>query len=656
MESLKHYSIKLLTAFSAFVLLLSLTSLIVLNSGVLDQFARERVIALFNEKFFGRLELQELHLKFPNKVTLINPRIYAPGETTAALDARTISLKFNILSLLQPDIRKLYIRNLTAEKLNARVVEENNGKLNLELVFKSRDPDSTKAPLDHFFCKKMKITGSSLSWSGRKSDPERLQLAVNDINAELSAFTVKENFLDGTLEKLGFSIPEHHVVLRQASGKFLFSENRSELLALKVAANKSRAEISATLDHFNIFSQQRQKELAGAAFFLNAQELSLQSDDLKLLYPELALPPGMYTLRGNARGKEDSVELLDAILKHQKSKVALKGKLLNLQSSSAFAYALKCDSSRIAAPFLDSLLKEGTLKELARKSGDITFLGSAKGTLKAVKADVTTLSELGEVSLSGEASAAAQEEFTGKGTFQLKGCKPHLFVRKEGMKSLLNASGTFEGRGNSRQISRLLLEMKLADSFWQNQPVKDGSIVVKYGNRLLSSTLLLNNSPTSFTLDGEIDWKEQAPRYRASGKTTALDISKILGSKEFTTDLNGMFTVQGSGFDPKMVNLAATMQFSPSTINSIQLKERAKVAVDIVQNASSSKASIKSDFLDLLAEGDYTFEELIALGKVAASAISREIAAQNIWRTHPLCPLLDRRGSKGLLRSITASR
>ena len=141
MDRIKRHILKVLVACSAFVLLLSLTALIVLNSGVLDSVAKNQAVALFNEKLFGRLELQELHLQFPNKVTLINPRIYGPGETTPALQASTVSLKFNFLTLLQPEIKRIYLRRLTADSLNARIVTLKNGKLNLELIFKSRDPD-----------------------------------------------------------------------------------------------------------------------------------------------------------------------------------------------------------------------------------------------------------------------------------------------------------------------------------------------------------------------------------------------------------------------------------------------------------------------------------------------------------------------------------
>ncbi len=636
MEHLKHYSIKLLTACLAFLLLLSLSALIVLNSGVLDRFAKERVIALFNEKFYGRLELQEVHLKFPNNVTLINPRIYGPGETSAALEARSLSLKFNFLSLLQPDIRKLYLRRLTADRLNTRVIEQSNGKLNLDLVFKSRDPDSTKAPFDHFFCKQLQVSNSQLSYSGNKNRRDNVSIAVNALDFELSSFTVKKNFLRGTIEKMHCSLPKNKLTLQQASGDFFFSENRSELLSLKVVANRSHTELSATLDHFNIFSPQRDKQLAFATSFLNVQELALQSDDLKLLYPQLLIPPGLYTLKGDAKGKKDNVELIGALLRHNKSRLAIKGELLNLLDKEAFAYELKCDSSKIATDFANFYLKESALKDLERKSGDITFFGNAQGTLKAVKAEVKSLSLLGNVSLSGEASKESAEQVAYKGTFVLKECKPHLFMSAENRKSMLNASGSFEGQNNSMGVNQSTLEMTLTDSFWQNQPLKEGSVVVKYGGQVLNTALFLKNNLTSFNLDGDIDWKEGVARYRASGKTAALDISKAIGSNAFTTDLNGVFALQGSGFDSKMLNLAAALQFSASTINGFQLKERSKVAIDIVQNATSSRASIKSDFLDLLAEGNYTFAELIALSNVTSSALTREVSAQNIWHTTPL--------------------
>ncbi|TLU85792.1 MAG: translocation/assembly module TamB [Chlorobium sp.] len=633
MERIKHVSLKLLAAFLAFMLVLSLASLIILNSGVLDHFAKNLAVSLFNEKLFGRLEVQELHLKFPNNVTLVNPRIYGPGEKAPALQARTLALKFNFLTLLQPDIKKLYVRQMTADSLSARVIEQKNGKLNLETIFTSRDPDTTKAPLEHFFCKTLQVKNSTLSYSGKIYRSESVSFEVKNINLDLSKFTVQKKLLKGTLDHLTFNIPRNRFLLKEATGKFFFSETRSEVLALKVASSKSHAEFSSTVDHFNIFSQQLAQQLALSSSFLNIQELAIHSDDLKLLYPAVVIPSGMYSLKGNARGKKDDIQIIDALLTHLNNKVAAKGELLNLLNSNAFAYDLKCDSSKITVPFVESFMTEPSQKEIARKVGDITFIGRAKGNLNTVNAEMTTFSRAGEASLNTVASKEKSDQLSFKGTFALKGLKPHIFMTQAAGKSLVNASGNFEGKADKMELLQLTMNLKVADSFWHNQPVKEGTISLSYGNRLLNSSVALKNNLASFAFDAGIDWKDKTPHYRVSGKTERVDLSKIVDSKAFTTDLSGIFAIQGSGFDPGMLNLSGMIQFAPSTINGFELKDRSKATLEIVQNGASSRTSINTDFVDILAEGDYSFAELINLGRFAGSGISREITEQNIWKS-----------------------
>ena len=639
MEQIKHYTLRLLTVVSAVTLLLSLSVMIVLNSGLLDLLAKERIVKLFGEKFFGRIELQELHLKFPNNVLLIHPRIYGIGEKTPALEARALSIKLNMFSLLQPDFRALYFPLLKADSLTTRIIQEKNGRYNLESIFTRREPDSTKTIIDHFFCKSMQINNSTISYSGYSSGPNSVQFSINNINLELSDFTVKKKLVKGRLASLRFTIPRRNLSLQDASGDFLFSETRSEILAFKTKSNKSHTELSATLDHFNIFSQTRLKEISHSNSYLNIQEIALDSEDLKHLYPMLEIPSGLYTLKGNVKGKMGNIEIVDALLTHYNSKIAVKGELLNLQSSNAFAYDLKCDSSKIAVPFIESYLKETTLKELARKAGDITFIGTAKGTLNVVKTDVTVLSAIGEASLGGEISKKERGQYTCNGTVGLKKVKPHIFFDAGNKSSLFNASGSFEAQAGNNQLSQCNLNMKVTESFWYNQPIQEGTISAAYNNKLLKSVVVLKNNQTSFTLDSEIDWTNELPRYRASGKTAKFNLSTIFDSIKLTTDLNGVFSVQGSGFNPEMVNIVSSVEFSPSLINGFELKEQSKASLEIVQNATSSRVKIGSDFIDIIAEGDYSFEELLHAGKFVGSAVLREISTQNIWSNTLSAPL-----------------
>ncbi len=653
MERIKLNILKVLTAFSAVVLLLLLTSLFVLNSGLLDRLAKEKAIALFNEKLVGHLELQELHLKFPNRVTLIRPRIYGPGDKTPALKAQSVSLKFNFLTLLQPKIKRIYLRHLTADSLSAKVASLKNGKLNLEVIFTSRDPDSTRNQLEHFYCKNLEINNGDISYSGYSKNGKETALGVKNINLDLSKFTVKKNLVRGSLDKLQCNAPDKRFVLRDASGQFLFSETRSEILALKAAGNKSSAELSVTVDHFNIFASQLQKELTRCTSFVALQKLALNSEDLKLLYPGLLLPDGIYTLKGNAKGKKDNIVILDASATHLKSRVAVKGELLNLKNREAFAYRLTIDSSRIAVPFVESVLKGSSYSDRAAEIGNITFFGHAQGTLHAVKTDITTRSELGEVTLNGEALGDKSDAVACKGTFGLKGFKPLKLINRSGdERCLVNATGSFAGSAGHKTISQLSLDMKFADSYWHALQVKEGTVSLKYDGVLLKSALALSNRQTSVSLEGDIDWRDKTPRYRASGKTGGLNVSDILGSNALKTDLNGSFAVEGSGYDPKNLNFAAVMQFLPSTIDGIKLKDHSKASFEIAQTSGSSRVNVTSDFFDVLVDGDYSVDELISLSRLAGSGISREIAAQNIWQTPLAAPVA---GSNALKRPFTVN-
>ncbi|NTV99283.1 MAG: translocation/assembly module TamB, partial [Chlorobiaceae bacterium] len=632
MRRVKHFSTIVLTAFSALLLLLSLASLFILNSGLLDHWAKDRLIALFDKKFYGRLRMEELHLKFPNNVVLVNPRIYGPGEKTPALQARTVSMRFNFLTVLQPEIKRLYLRALDGSAFTANIVQKENGKFNLEEIFKSRDPDTTKLPLEHFFCRKLKLAGGSVTIRSNIRNSGRDVLFSKDIDIELSSFTARKHLLKGTLDNIRLSLPQQNFSLRQASGKFLFTENRSEVLALKALGGKSRAELSATIDHFNIYSPHPLKQrIYQSSSFVNLQELSLHSDDIKVFYPHFVLPPGTYTLKANAKGRADNMEILDALLTHLKSRIELKGKVLNLQNPKALAYQIECDSSRISSPDIEYLLKDETQKNVVRRTGDIRFTGKAKGGMNALQTDLVLQTLVGSSSLNAEVTGELPARLTAKGAFSLKGFQPLKLTGDGTGKSLVNASGSFQAEIKGKEASLLKLDAKISDSFWQNQPVKEGKLDLSYENRLLGTSLSFSDNLSTFTLDGGIDWKEPVPRYHGSGRMVKVDISKTLGSARFKTDLNGTWALQGSGFDPGQLNISGSMQLSPSTINGYQFRDRARITADIVQAPQSSRIGITSDFLDFKAEGDYSFRELLDLGSLAAGGIVREISAQYIW-------------------------
>ncbi len=639
MEKIKHYTLVLLTGVSGFILVLSLIAAVVLNSGMLDRYAQEQMIALFNKEFLGRLELREVHLNFPNRVTLVAPEIYEPGSSAPAFSAKNIKLRFNFLMLLQPEIRRLSFRKISADSLQATVIEREDGKRNIDVIFTSRDPDSSRAPLESFFCKKLSLDNGSLSWIKNSAGKAPLHYRAENIDLKITSFRLKENLFSGILEKGALSLPSHAFRLREGSAKFHFSTSRSELLALKAKSGRSNAELSVSLDDFNIFAPGGTKRfidrLAESRSFININALNLHTDDLKVFYPALRLPEGLYHLKGNAKIADGSLQVFDSQISRGKSRLALKGELLHLLQKNALSFKVVCDSSTVEPVFLKSLFAETPYANVAEQLGTVTFLARAEGSPKQAETSIELITGIGRISLEAESKGAWEKQLAWKGAFSLDELEAYRFLEASGRKSgknLLRATGSFEGISQGlKSLETLSLSADIRDSFWERQNIEKGSLRADYSRKILKTGISLQNGAEFLDASGEIDLNNPAPLYKADGRVKKIDLAKTLNARDFVTDLNGTFALKGEGFDPRSLNAGIAIRFEPSSINKFRLRDKSEFAVAIAQRETSSQITVKSDFLDASLSGDYSLKQLIGTLQLAGYALTREIEAQSLW-------------------------
>jgi hypothetical protein len=642
-EKSKKVFIGFLALLSAGVLLLSIVAAIVLNSGFLDRFAKDLAVKLFNEEFYGHLELQKVKLNFPNKVTILSPRIYEPDEDLPALSADKVTLRFNFLTILKPKIDKLSFRKIKVDSLLINVIERENGKRNIDLIFTSRKPDSTDAPIESFFSKVVTLRNSSLNYSRTLPNETPLALTVQNISLYLNSLRlkIKKKEFGGTIEALALDIPQHSFRLKQGSGQFFVSEKRADIIALKATSDKSNAELSLSLDKFNIFDPDQKKLLLAGKSFLDIQALNIHTRDLNMIYPDIALPEGVYSLKGDARSQSNTIEIIKGVLAHNKSHLAVKGKLLNVQNKNAFGYQLEIDSSKIDPDFFQAFFSDKNQKELIARIGAISFIGKAHGNLKELSTDVHILTKAGNASIKGEAAGEPGKQIKGKGAFSLEKTLPHLFTGTTTAKSMLNATGNFDGIVNGSELAELHIESDLKDSFWQQQALKQGTLSLDYSRELVRAKAILQNGMESIDVSGQISWKGGSADYQAEGKVARLNLAKSLASNDFVTDLNGVFALKGSGFDPASLNAALTARFSPSSINNFRLRDKSELSAAVEQHAASSTVTLKSDFLDLAVQGNQSFKELLGAIELAGSGISGEIRTQSLWSSRPAGPRSD---------------
>ena len=132
MDRVRTYTIRLMAVFTAALFALVIVAAVVINSGMFNRVAKNRIELMFNEEYRGRLQLREVQLNFPDKVTLVAPGIFEENVAEPAISANKISLRFTFLTLLKPKLTTLSFNDLNVEGFRGRILTEQDGKLNLQ--------------------------------------------------------------------------------------------------------------------------------------------------------------------------------------------------------------------------------------------------------------------------------------------------------------------------------------------------------------------------------------------------------------------------------------------------------------------------------------------------------------------------------------------
>jgi len=640
LERVKKYILGIAVSISALILVLAVTIAIILNSGSLDLMAKNRLIDFFNSEFQGKLNIEEVNLQFPSTIILHQTQLYRENSEKPDFTAEKVTLNLNFLRLLS-NFSSITLRSLKADSFFIHLERYPDGSTNIERIFaprKEQDPDTPG--LERFLCNRIDLTNGSaeyLDFQNKEADPELLTIADISFTGNKLRYS-PENF-SGIVRNIGFQLPQKNFTLRKGSAKLSVTNKRLEILDLKAKTGKSSAELSLGLYEFNVFSQENPDRHSSSPAMLNLKAGSIHTDELSIFFPDLALPPGIYTISGNAEGQLRKIDIRNAVIAHEKSLLRLQGELLNLNQPDFLGFRLETDSSRISGDFLQTAITDTTIKNLAEPAGDLMISGYGQGNLKEFFTDLSIETESGDILLSLKADTPDDAETGYSGKFTLRNIALHRFLTQDSSSvSGINCTGSFSGTGISPHTAEASLSIDLQNSYWQEQMLSGGTIDLRYLDDILSTDVKIAGERMNVALKGSIDWTKAVPVYEGNGSAANLDLSKFLRSDGISSNLNFSMLFRGEHFDPEKLNGTLSARFSPSTINDYSLKEGSELSLRIVQKSPTSSIVLKSDFLDFNAEGLYTFREFLSGIQLTASSAARETAKNNIWANAPPPP------------------
>ncbi|MBN1928442.1 MAG: translocation/assembly module TamB domain-containing protein [Chlorobiaceae bacterium] len=618
MEKVKKYSLAVMAIASALVIALIIAAAVVLNSGMVDLFARKQLLELFNNEYRGRLEMKETRVRFPDQITLVGPAIYEENAATPAAGADSIRLKFNFLSLLRPKITLLSFRNVEVNGARIEIIEDANGELNLQKVFLREHPEMPEVlAIEKFRARHFTMNNAALSWKQRNGTVWNLKNLHLDVSR---AFVAKYEIM-GTIKQMRFDMPDRDLKLRSGSGLVAFTPVRSDLIGLDLQTARSRAQLSVSMDGLDLFSGLSKERIATHPTFVHIESIDLDSGELsRFVQLPSALPAGRYHLKGDAKGTLSDLKILPTSIEHGDSRIAIEGELLNLLDSNALSFQLNIGKSSISPKLLDEVLEDERWRKLAGEAGNIGFTGMLRGKLDRWMTELDVETALGEASAVFETSRTSGGEYRAEGSFTLANTQPHRFIGAE------NVESGFDGEGSFRLGSGSIhAELSILGAFWQQQTLSSGSVTLDYNGRIIDlATTLYGENGEELRMTGAADLSSPAPSYRAEGTVRRLDLSRASGMEKLVTDLNGSFEASGSGIDPASLNLRATMLFSPSSFNNYRFRDGEAVTASIAQSAGASSVSFSTGAFDLSAEGTASLAQMINAAQNAAACVAKE--------------------------------
>ena len=624
MDRVRTYTIRLMALFTAALFALVIVAAVVINSGMFNRVAKNRIESMFNEEYRGRLQLREVHLNFPDRVTLVAPGIFEENVAEPAISASKIGLRFNFLSLLKPRLTTLSFNDLSVDGLRGRILMEQDGRLNLQKVFTERDPNKPKTiDIQNVRCRRLSLTNASLLYAPLNAP----QYDVRSLDLVMSKLLVGKNDLIGSVDRLRFSMPDRGFTLRKGSGMIAFSKKGSEVIGLDLETDKSRAQLSVSVDGLDLFSGVSLQRIAKSPVFVHLESIKLHTDDINRLHAIPALPVGLYTLKGDGRGNLGDLKILPAVLEHGDSRVAFQGEILNVQDPKNLSFSMHFDKSKISAGLLEQIAGKENLKKLAKESGGMEFSGLLQGKTEQWLADLTFGTKLGTGKVSVDARKLAESRYFANGTFAVEKAVPHLLLGIDKATSGFSGSGSFNATfTKAAALESGHLEAAVTSAFWQQQRISSGTFAIDFTGSTLSTTADLHHTDGSaLSMTGTLDLNPQNPSYQASGSMARLDLSKVSGSNEFTTDLNGTFEVKGQGFDPATLNLSANMVFSPSMVNDFQIRDHSTVSAGIVQSPASTAVTLSSNFMDVSLQGNASLSQILSSVRLVSSCVEKEL-------------------------------
>jgi len=608
------------------------------QTSIFKDWLRNTVVEIVNDGINGKLSIGEIDGTIFTSLTIKNVTLTSLQNDTV-VSAGNIELRTSPLKIL---FKNIYVRKFELRDATVRLVEEEDGQLNLVKIFPPSDePEDTTSSRFPFSIEVADFSMTNVDFSLQRYDKvgstENYQsittedLRIKDLNVSLSAFADLNKYIYRlTINKISFNPNFNYFQLQHLSGSILLTPQLAGINKLHLITKDSDVELSAAIQGVDFLEDFSMEKLETAPVRLSFSSPKLTVDDITTYVPAMKMFEGIISTKLEGSGTFNELLLKKFNIEYNNTSLKATVVLKNLLDADKMNFDIIVTDSYIDPSDPNKLLQDLELPEYMEfgvfKIDTLNYNGGPLDfkTTFAIRTDKGNINGTANIDL-----RSAEMVYDAKLITKNLDIGPFISISTD-MNSEIKISGVgFDPQKMKFDVSMDAMSSRFGEKYFNDIKIKSNA-----ENGLITTTLSLSSDSTSSDLLATIDFSNpDDPVYAIKGTLNGINLAQILGNKSLDSEFNLSIDASGQGFNPDSMDLFLVTDIQNSRFLDFDI-DSTRLIMDIRRNDGGKKIiNIISDIADLTISGNYS---ITSLGDV----LSREVEIISEAITKKINPIL----------------
>uniref|UniRef100_A0A832G8H0 Translocation/assembly module TamB n=1 Tax=Ignavibacterium album TaxID=591197 RepID=A0A832G8H0_9BACT len=625
-----RYIVNSMVYFVAGIIFLLMIFFGISQTTLFKEWLRDTLVETVNKEINGELSVQEIDGTIFTSLMIKNAVLTSQQKDTV-VSVGYIELRTSPLKLL---FKNIYARHIELRDVNAKLIEEEDGELNLLKIFPpSEEPEDTVksefpftitvASLElnniNFSFQKYSYVGSTAFYPSMNFD----DLRIRNLNLLLSAYADLNKYdYQLQIDKFSFEPNFTFFILKNLSGRFLLTNNAAGIDNLNIETDDTEINLSAGITYVDFLENFSEDDLKVAPLRIDLDIKKFNFNSIATFVPDLEILGGDINGKLSVAGTLNDLRVKKLELYTGQTSIVANAQLKNLLGPDSLRIEASLDNSYIFPPDIKKILKMSEMSDYREfgivRFNELRYIGS-------------TSSFTSTFSLDSQKGKLRGKSFMDFSSDNMK-YDAELFTENLDLSaftdipSKINSKIKIFGEGTDISTMNTKVEFDALNSSFGQLEINSFQMNASAEDKRLQFDLNLLSDTANVSLNGLVDFINQDdPYHKIQGHIFDLNLAKLLNDQSLYSRINIEFDEEGRGFNPDSIDLFLVTDIKKSFFTEYEI-DSTRLILDVRRNENGIKViNLVSDIADITLQGDFYITTLAKAFAKESQIITNQI-------------------------------